>query len=176
MLNWLKKIFGSGDEIDSSSDLILIQFRSAPIQLTADKVEKHAASAWENEFGPPDGDSFLSSGDDPGFVLDAYGNAVLLFSCAKGDRDIPHDIDRNQPDVQAMLDNYASDLSVSIAYAFDTDEARLIFLVASLMREFIDIDTIGVLAIRSGSIVLGSEMAAQTLTDNPARFVGSTNR
>src|SRR5262245_56456534 len=119
--------FEPSDMGDLQGRFLLILLRRSPAGLNAVRLEAAARSAWGPNFGRTrDASDFVESGEDGvGFVLQAHGNAFLVFETEKGVRELEPPTRAHPESAMAIWPEYSYDLSVDVAYNYEPDMSRL---------------------------------------------------
>ena len=137
----------SDDIAAAQRKFLLVVLRRVPADLRAETLEAAARTAWSAEFGPNgDGSNYVERGL-PGimYVLQAHGNALTIFGSEKGSRTWDPPLMFVSESAAALWGEYTHDLSVGVAYNYDTDQARLGGFVARLTAALCDEHSIALL-------------------------------
>jgi hypothetical protein len=175
-LSWRRRTrpLSSDGSVDESAarEYLLVILRRSPAILTADILEAAARRVWENRFGlNTDGAAYVCSGSTGvGFVLEAHGNAFLVFQSDRNTRtlDAPREI--HPPTAAHLWSEYSDDVSVGVVHNFDTEPAKLQAYVGSLAAALCDESTFGVFHLRSGQLWRLDRDLIETLAAEPAAF------
>jgi hypothetical protein len=164
------------DEIGGAQRrFLLMLLRRSAARLNAQALEAAARSAWERRFGPNhDSSNYVESGEEEfGFVIHAYGNAFMVLETQKGVRDLKQPTRIYPESAIGIWSDYSHELSVGLAYNFDTDANRLSALVGTLSAALADAETLGILHPDSGQLWRLNQDTINRLTADPEAFFGS---
>lgn len=164
-----------GDISAAQKKYLLILLRRSSASLNAPTLEAAAHSAWHDRFGPnSDGSPFVQSGEEKfGFVLQAHGNAFMVIETPKGVRELQPPL-RFYPDsAESIWADYVYELSIGLAYDYDTDTNRLSAFVGSLAAALADRETLGVFHPTTGQLWQLNQETLERLRVSPETFVGA---
>lgn len=130
----------TADPRAASANFLLVILRRAPANLTQETLEAAAQAAWRKRFGTNENESDYVERGVPNvmYVLQAHGNAFALLATAKGGRTLPPPAKFLPDSASEFWHNHTHDLSVGLAYDYDTDPARLAAFVATLTAALCD--------------------------------------
>jgi hypothetical protein len=155
------------------AEYLLVLLRSSAPDLTEETLETAANSAWADRFGPNlDGAQYVQSGDgNIGFVVSAYGNALLVLTSERGVRRIPEPAVCHPVSAREILSTFSHDISVGLMYDYDTDSTKLWALVGSLTVALSDRSTIGLYHLSSRQLWHVDQDVLDRLEADPAELV-----
>lgn len=154
----------------------LIVLRRAPAQLQPDAMEATAQSAWSERFGAnEDGKSYVER-CVPGFmcVLQARGNAFTVICTKKGGRTLERPMVFRPESAVGLWSDYTHDISVGVAYNYDTDPARLAAFVSTLTAALCDDQSIAIYHPASHRLWKLDESVRTMLADGSLAFFDAT--
>jgi hypothetical protein len=159
---------------EAQRKLLLMLLRRSPARLNAETLEAAARSAWENRFGRNhDGSDYVESGEEGfGFVVQAQGNAFLVIETQKGKRELKAPVHAEPDTAIGIWSEYSHELSVGVAYNYDTDVSRLCFFVANLVAALADGETLGLFHLDSGRLWRLEHEIVERLRSEPDWFFG----
>ena len=168
----------TSESVGPGRKFLLVLLRRSAAQLNAETLEAAARSAWERRFGRnPDGSYFVESGEQgAGFILQAHGNAFLVMELPKGVRELAPPWRFHPPTATNIWSEYGHDLSVSVAYNYDTDTHRLCAFVGSLALALADAETLAVVHPDSRQLWQLDHATIERLDSRPELFFETSRR
>lgn len=124
----------------------LIVLRRAPAQLQSEGMEATARSAWSGRFGENEDGTDYVDRCVPGLmcVLQAHGNAFTVICTKRGGRTVERPLIFRPASAVGLWAEYTHDISVGVAYNYDTDPARLAAFVSTLTEALCDDQSIAI--------------------------------
>jgi hypothetical protein len=163
-----------GDVDTAQRTFLLVILRRAPIELKPQSLETAARSAWGGRFGANKGGSNYVERGKPDFmyVLQAHGNAFTVIATRKRGRELAPPTKFFPESATALWDEHTDDVSVGIAYAYDTDPARLAAFVSTLTASLCDDQSIAVYHPESRRLWKLDEATRKSLAEGSRAFFG----
>jgi hypothetical protein len=131
------------DVHDAQRKFLLFVLRNAPVTLEVAAFEAAARAAWVPRFGMnEDGSNFVHSGvPNVAMILQVHGNAFTLMPvdiAAAGRRTLDPPETCEPQSAAQLWQTYSHDISIGVAYNYDTRPSKLAAYVATLAAQFCD--------------------------------------